>query len=94
MVADSDQLPELVHDSLEAIEKAAAELGPPDQGHEQFPEPQHNLTDDVLAYVEKLLKGGLADSEDSRARRPGAGLFECPTQKGFLVFIRSIGKWL
>ena len=58
VVADSDQLPELVHDSLEAIEKAAAELGP-DQGHEQFPEPQHNLTDDVLAYVEKLLKGGL-----------------------------------
>lgn len=58
VVADSNQLPELVHDSLEAIEKAAAELGP-DQGHEQFPEPQHNLTDDVLAYVEKLLKGGL-----------------------------------
>ncbi|HCP20248.1 MAG TPA: wax ester/triacylglycerol synthase family O-acyltransferase, partial [Marinobacter hydrocarbonoclasticus] len=58
VVADSDQLPELVHDSLEAIEKAAAELGP-DQGHEQFPESQHNLTDDVLAYVEKLLKGGL-----------------------------------
>mgnify|MGYP000923868798 CR=1 FL=1 len=34
VVADSDQLPELVHASLEAIEQAAAELGP-EPGHNQ-----------------------------------------------------------
>lgn len=58
VVPDGDSLKELVEDSLTGIEECLPELGP-DQGLEIPNSSNQNLTDEVLGFLENILKGGL-----------------------------------